>query len=54
MKGVVDAMTRVNDREARLNGWLADPDGDAAALTILVFVGGKNVERIQSWGERPD
>jgi hypothetical protein len=54
MKGVVDAMTRVNDREVRINGWLADPDGDATAAAVLVFVDGKNVATTQTRGERPD
>ena len=32
-----------NDREVTIKGWLADPEGDATALTVLVFVGGKNM-----------
>jgi len=54
MKGTVESMTRVTDREVTINGWLADPEGDATPVAILVFVAGKNVAATQTHGERLD
>jgi hypothetical protein len=53
MKGVVDGISRTKDNVMAI-GWLADPAGDGTSLTILVFVGGKNVAATQTRGERPD
>jgi hypothetical protein len=53
MKGNVDVMTRVNDREVTIQGWLADPVGDAASMAII-FVGGKHVASARTQDERPD
>jgi hypothetical protein len=54
MKGSGDSITRINDREVTIKGWLADPDGDATALNVLVFVAGKYMATTQTRGERPD
>ena len=54
IKGGVDSTTRVNDREVTINGWLADPEGDATPVAVLVFVAGKNVAATRTRGERPD
>ena len=32
MGGTVDAITRMNERDVRADGWAADPDGDATPL----------------------
>jgi hypothetical protein len=53
MKGNIDVMTRVNDREVTIQGWLADPVGDTASMAII-FVGGKHVASTRTQGERPD
>jgi hypothetical protein len=53
MNGNIDVMTRVNDREVTIQGWLADPVGDGASMAI-VFVGGKHVASTRTQGERPD
>jgi hypothetical protein len=54
MRGTVDAIVRINERDARTDGWAADPDGDATPLSILIFVGGVLVAKAQTKGERPD
>ena len=54
LKGHVDSLTRVNDREVTVAGWLADAEGDGTPLAVLVFVSGKKVVAIQTQGERPD
>jgi hypothetical protein len=54
MKGNVDSVSRLNDRDVTFKGWLADPGGDATPLTLLIFVAGKNAAVIQTHGERPD
>jgi hypothetical protein len=53
MKGNIDVMTRVNDREVTIQGWLADPVGDTASIAII-FVDGKHVATTHTQGERPD
>jgi hypothetical protein len=35
-------------------GWLADREGDATPLNILVFIGGSIAATAQTKGERPD
>jgi len=54
MAANIDGMSRINDREVAVNGWLADPGGDATPLKLLVFVGGKLAAETETQGERPD
>jgi|SRR4051812_18857586 len=54
MKGNVDAVSRLNDREVTIRGWMADQGGDATPITVLFFVDGQNVAVIQTHGERSD
>ena len=54
MEGSIDAMTRINDREVAVRGWLVDPNGDGTPLKLLVFVAGKFVVATETQGERPD
>ena len=54
MQGLIDSMSRVNEREVKIGGWLADPQADATPLTLLVFLGGKRVAAAQTRGQRPD
>ena len=54
MKGNVDTVSRLNDREVTMKGWVADPNGDASPLTVLVFAKGHMAARIQTRGERSD
>jgi hypothetical protein len=54
LQGVVDGIDRANEHEVNLVGWLADPNGDATPLHILVFIGGSMVANTQTNGERPD
>jgi hypothetical protein len=54
MGGTVNAITRMNERDVRADGWAADPDGDATPLRILIFVGGALTAKAQTKGERPD
>jgi MFS family permease len=52
--GLVDRITRIDDRDVMLTGWLADRYGDATALTVMVFVAGTMAGTTQTQGERPD
>jgi hypothetical protein len=54
MDGNVDAISRINDREVAIRGWLADSGGDATPLKLLVFVAGKLAAATETKGERPD
>jgi hypothetical protein len=50
----IDAISRINEREVAVGGWLADPGGDATPLRLLVFVAGKLAVATETRGERPD
>jgi hypothetical protein len=54
MKGFIEGINRINNREVSISGWLADPEGYGAPLDILVFVDGLLVARTQPQGERAD
>ena len=54
MNGSIDGINRINDREVKISGWLADPDGDATPLNIVVFVSGPVAATTRTKGERPD
>jgi hypothetical protein len=52
--GIVDRLTRIDERDVTMAGWLADPYGDATPLNVLVFVAGEMVGTARTQGERPD
>jgi hypothetical protein len=52
--GTVDSLTRINERDVTLSGWLADPEGDSTPLQVMVFVSGSIAATTQTKGERPD
>ena len=54
MRGVVDAISRINDSEVAISGWLADTGGEGEPLNVLVFAAGKHAGMTQTRGERPD
>ena len=54
LKAAVDQINRVNEREVRMGGWLADLQGNSTPLTLLVFIDGSMVAAAQTKGERPD
>ena len=54
LKGVIDGINRMNEREVDIGGWLADTEGDATPLHILIFIGGAMVATAETKGERPD
>jgi hypothetical protein len=54
INGNIDAINRINERDVSITGWLADPEGDATPLDIIVFVAGRVAARTQTKGERPD
>jgi hypothetical protein len=43
MKGVIDLISRINEREVNMTGWLADPNGNSTPLKLLVFIDGPMV-----------
>ena len=54
LRGHVDVLTRLNDREVRIAGWLADTEGFAVPLNLIIFVEGSKVAATQTAGERAD
>jgi hypothetical protein len=52
--GAVEWIVRVDERDVKMAGWLADPDGDATPLEIVVFVAGPVAGTARTQGERPD
>jgi hypothetical protein len=47
MRGFVDGIERINNREVTANGWLLDAEGDGTPLDLIVFVkeGGSAITR---------
>ena len=54
MAGIIDKISRINEREVTITGWLADPQGDATPQQLIVFVSGALAGKGQTNGERPD
>ena len=54
LKGNADVISRINEREVSMAGWLVDPEGDSTPLNILVFIEGAMIAAAQTKGERPD
>jgi hypothetical protein len=54
MKGNVDGIKRINEQEVSIGGWLADIEGDATPLNIIVYVGGRVAAIGQTKGARAD
>jgi hypothetical protein len=54
MKGEVDSINRITEREVKMEGWLADPQGNSTPLELFVFMDGSMVAAAQTKGERPD
>jgi hypothetical protein len=52
--GAVEWITRIDERDVTMAGWLADPDGDGTPLEIVVFDAGTVVGKARTRGERPD
>jgi hypothetical protein len=54
LKGFIDVISRINEREVNITGWLADPLGDSTPLNVMVFINGAMVATTQTKGERAD
>jgi hypothetical protein len=54
MKGAIDQIKRINERDVNMTGWLADPQGNSTPLNLLVFIDGSMVAAGRTEGERPD
>jgi hypothetical protein len=54
MQGNIDAISRINEREVKIEGWLADPGGNSTPSDLLVFVDGSMVVAGKTKGERSD
>ncbi len=54
VKGFVDALVRLNDRQVKISGWVADTKGQGAPITVLVFADGQNVLETETKGVRAD
>src|SRR6516164_5696352 len=51
MKGSVDALSRINEREVKIGGWVVDPLGDSTPSKVFVFLNGSLVASGQTSGE---
>ena len=54
MKWAIDEFSRINEREVKVRGWVADPLGDSTPSKVFVFLNGSMVASGQTSGERPD
>jgi hypothetical protein len=54
LRARVDEISRTNESEVSIAGWLADPGAEGEPLDVLVFVSGKKGEMTKTKGERPD
>jgi hypothetical protein len=54
MKGIVDGIKRINDREVTAIGWLLDAEGDGTPLDMIVFVKGGGSAITRTGDSRPD
>jgi hypothetical protein len=54
MQWSVDEFSRINEREVKVSGWVADPLGDSTPSKMFVFLNGSLVASAQTGGERPD
>jgi hypothetical protein len=52
MDGRIESMSRINNSEVAIRGWMADPEGDAEPIPIFIFVAGKKVATTKTHGER--
>src|SRR5262249_62313913 len=54
MAGNIERISRTNEREVTIGGWLADPEGDATPQRLVVFVSGAVAAKGETKGERSD
>jgi hypothetical protein len=54
MGGSIDGISRINEREVNIGGWVADLQGNSTPLNVLVFIRGSLIAEAQTKGERPD
>jgi hypothetical protein len=54
MAGMIETISRTNEREVTIGGWLADPEGDASPQQLVVFVSGAVAGKGETKGERSD
>jgi hypothetical protein len=54
MIGTIEGYSRVNERDVTISGWLADPEGDANPLKVMVFVAGSVAGMTETNGERAE
>jgi hypothetical protein len=54
MHGNIDTLSRIDQRDVMMAGWIADTEGDATPNELLIFVGGSLAARTKTRGERPD
>ena len=52
MKWAIGEFSRINEREVKVGGWVADPLGDSTKM--FVFLNGSMVASVQTSGERPE
>jgi hypothetical protein len=50
----IDEFSRINEREVKVGGWVADPLGDSILSKVFVFLNGSVVASAQTSGKPPD
>jgi hypothetical protein len=54
LKGAVDQLTRLNEKQIRITGWSADSNGNGTPITVIVFTDGNLALQTSTNGPRPD
>jgi hypothetical protein len=54
VKGMIDEVKRLNDREVAISGWAAEIGNSSTPLTVLAFVDGKVVFAMRTSGRHRD
>jgi hypothetical protein len=54
LKGAVDKLVRLNDRNISISGWSADSNGNGVPITVIGFSDGKPALQTNTNGPRPD
>jgi hypothetical protein len=54
LKGSVDQLTRLSEKQIRITGWSADSNGNGTPITVIAFTDGKLALQTNTNGPRPD
>lgn len=54
LKGAIDQLARLNEKQIRISGWSADSNGNGAPITVMAFTDGGVALQTNTNGPRPD